>query len=321
MGKRLVYNLMCRVMLGISAPEYFEDARVLFEAAFKSLLGLYPSRLRWPRLRRSRRRLGELTGRVIALHAPENRADRPPDLVDHVLALHRADPMVMPETDVGIAVLEPLFAPIDTLGNAIPFMLYELLRSPELLQQARTEADSLFAQGTPTAQGVRQLDVIKRAFMETLRLHTVVPLTMRMVSNSFEFAGYTVPAGRQVVLPFTIAHHLPEYFPDPERFDIDRFAPPRNEHQQPGIYMPFGLGTHHCIGSHLAEFVTTAAMATILHEADLALDPPHYVLTARKIKRVPTRHPGNSLRFRLLRGRPAPDVATAAGTVGHASGA
>ena len=311
MGKRLVYNLMCRVVIGISAPEYFEDARVLFEAAFKSILGLYPSRLHWSRLRRARERLGELTARVIALHEPENRGERPPDLVDHVLALHLADPLIMPETDLGLAVLEPLFAPIDSMGHAIPFMLYELLKNPELLQQAQAEADVLFAQGTPTAQGVQQLDVIKRAFMETLRLHSVVPLTMRMVSNSFEFAGCTVPAGRQVVLPFTLAHHLPEYFPNPERFDIDRFAPPRNEHQQSGIYMPFGLGTHHCIGSHLAEFVTTAAMATILHDVDVRLDPPDYVLTERKIKRVPTRHPGKSFKFRLVRRRSAPGAASA----------
>ena len=44
--KRLVYNLMCRIMAGISAPEYYDDFITLFEAAFKSILGLYPGRLR-----------------------------------------------------------------------------------------------------------------------------------------------------------------------------------------------------------------------------------------------------------------------------------
>ena len=48
MTKRLVYNLMCRVMVGISAPEYFDDFIMLFEAAFKSILGLYPGRLGRP---------------------------------------------------------------------------------------------------------------------------------------------------------------------------------------------------------------------------------------------------------------------------------
>ena len=142
--------------------------------------------------------------------------------------------------------------------------------------------------------------------METLRLHSLVPLTMRTVSNAFEFAGCTVPAGQSVVLPFTLTHHLPAYFRDPERFDIDRFAPPRNEHQQPGAYTPYGVGTHRCLGAQLAEFTTTTAMATLLHDVELALDPPDYVLTERKIRRIPTRHPGKSFKFRLLGRRSTP---------------
>ena len=300
MSKRLVYNLMCRIMAGISAPEYFDDFITLFEAAFKSILGLYPGRLRWRRLRRARARLDELTAKIIALHPPLRHGDRPLDIVDHVLALHRADPQFLPETDVGMAVLEPIFSPMDTLAHAVAFMLYELLARPDLLRRARAEADALFAQGTPTAQDIQGLDVIRRAYMETLRLHPPVPRTVRTVSNAFEFAGCTVHAGRQVMLEFTLAHHMEAYFPDPAGFDIDRFAPPRDEHQQPGAYMPYGLGTHRCIGSHLAEFLATAAMATILHDVELALHPPGYVLTNRKIKGLPTPHPGRSFKFHVL---------------------
>ena len=222
-----------------------------------------------------------------------------------MLALYRSDPQFLPETDLGIAILEPIYAPLDTMAHTISFMLYELLRDPDLLRRARAEADELFAQGTPTTQGIQQLDVIKRAYLETLRLHSTVPLTIRTVANSFEFAGCTVPAGHPVVLQFTLSHHMPEYFPIPERFDIDRFAPPRNEHQQPGVYMPYGVGTHRCLGSNLAEFTTTAAMATLLRDVELALVPPDYLLTQRKVKRIPTRHPGRSFKFRLVRRRSA----------------
>ena len=311
MSQRLVYNLMCRIMTGISAPEYYEDFITLFEAAFKSIHGRYPGRLYWPRLRRARKRIDELTAKIIALHEPENRGDRPPDIIDHLLALHRNDPQFLPETDLGIAILEPIYAPLDTMAHTISFMLYELLKDPDLLHRARAEADVLFAQGAPTAQGIQQLDVIKRAYMETLRLHSTVPLTIRTVANSFEFAGCTVPAGQHVILQFTLPHHLPAYFPNPERFDIDRFAPPRNEHQQPGVYMPYGVGTHRCLGSNLAEFMTTTAMAALLHDVELILVPPDYVLTQRKVKRIPTRHPNKSFKFRLVRKRSAPTSATA----------
>ena len=311
MTKRLVYNLMCRVMAGISAPEYYDDFITLFEAAFKSILGLYPGRLRRPRLRRARVRLDELTARILRLHEPEHRGDRPPDVIDHLLAMHRSDPSFLPETDLGIVALEPIFAPLDTLAHSLSFMLYELLKRPELLQRARAEADALFEHGDPTVQGVQQLDVIRRTYLETLRLYATVPRTVRTVANTFEFSGCTVPAGRQVILDFTLTHHLPEFFADPEQFDIDRFAPPRNEHRQTAVYMPYGVGTHRCLGEDLAEFVTLTAMATLLHDVRLELDPPDYTLTGWKIKGLPTRHPGKSFRFHLVQRRSA-----AAGTAG-----
>ena len=314
MTKRLVYNLMCRVMTGISAPEYYDDFIMLFEAAFKTILGLYPGRLARRRLRRARARLDELAARIILLHEPEHRGDRPQDIIDHVLDLHRSDPSFVPETDLGIVVLEPIFAPLDTLAHSLSFMLYELLKRPDLLHRTRAEADALFAHGEPTVQGIQQLDVIRRVYMETLRLYATVPRTVRTVANSFEFSGCTVPAGRQVILDFTLTHHLPEFFPDPEQFDIDRFAPPRDEHRQTAVYMPYGAGTHRCLGEHLAEFVTLTAMATLLHDADLALDPPDYTLSVWMIKGLPTRHPGKSFRFRLVGRRSAATASASTAT-------
>ena len=299
MTKRLVYNLMCRVMVGVSAPEYYDDFITLFEAAFRSILGLYPGRLHRARLRRARERLDELTAKILRLHEPEHRGDRPRDVIDQLLAVHRSDPSFLPETDVGILALEPIYAPLDTLAHSLSFMLYELLKRPDLLRRAQAEADALFEPGEPTAQGVQQLDVIRRIYLETLRLHAIVPRTVRTVANSFEFSGCTLPAGRQVILDFTLTHHLPDFFPDPEQFDIDRFAPPRNEHRQPAVYLPYGVGTHRCLGEDMAEFVTLTAMATLLHDVRLELDPPDYTLTGWKIKGLPTRHPGKSFRFRL----------------------
>ena len=109
---------------------------------------MYPGRLHWRRLRRARKRVDELTAKIIDLHEPENRGGRPPDVIDHLLALYRSDPQFLPETDLGIAILEPIYAPLDTMAHVVAFMLYELLRDPDLLRRARLEADELFANGT-----------------------------------------------------------------------------------------------------------------------------------------------------------------------------
>ena len=89
-------------------------------------------------------------------------------------------------------------------------MFYEVLKDPDLLRQAQAEADALFAQGIPTAQGVQQLDVIKRAYMETLRLYSVGPADRahgEQLVRVCRLHGF--PAGQQVILEFTLAHYLP----------------------------------------------------------------------------------------------------------------
>ena len=94
--------------------------------------------------------------------------------------------------------------------------------------------------------------------------------------NAFDFGGYRIPAGGTVCLPFPATHGLPECFPEPERFDIDRYLPGREEHRQPGAYAPFALGLHRCLGSGFAEAQLALTLATLLRHADFELDPPGY---------------------------------------------
>ena len=132
------------------------------------------------------------------------------------------------------------------------------------------EADASFAHGTLTAEAVRRLDVTHRVALETLRMYPIAPAITRTVSNTFEFAGYTIPAGEKVIVATTVPHHLPQYFPEPERFDIERYTPERQEHRQPGVFVPFGAGPHVCLGAGFAEVSIAATMATIVHEVELA---------------------------------------------------
>ena len=179
-------------------------------------------------------------------------------------------------------------------------MLYALLKHPELLERMRAEVDAMYEQGAPTPEGLRKLEVTHRIAMETLRVYPVVPALTRTVSNSFEFGGYTVPAGAEVMLGTTVAHHLPEYFPDPERFDIERYSHGAAQHRQPGAFAPFGVGRHRCLGSGFSEVQIALTMATIVRETELVLERPERPL---KIKLAPAPHPDESLRFRLVRRR------------------
>ena len=300
--QRIITEQLGTVAAGVSPRDYLDDMIVFV----RTILAARVTRqrpavlMRTPRFRRARQRVEELYATVRAVHDPDRRSVAEPDLVDNLLALHHVDPQFLPETDLMPALLGPFIAGLDTVGSTCAFMLYALLKHPDLLDRMTAEADASFAHGTLTAEAVRHLDVTHRVALETLRMYPIAPAITRTVSNTFEFAGYTIPAGETVMVATTVPHHLPQYFPEPERFDIERYTPERREHRQPGVFAPFGAGPHVCLGAGFAEVAIAATMATIVHEVELALDPPDYVL---KISPVPTPSPDDRFRIRVKRRR------------------
>ena len=305
--QRIVTDQLGTIAAGISPRDYLDDIIVYV----RTLLAARVTRqrpavlLRTPRVRRARERIEELYAKVREAHehAPDERPDADADLVDDLLALHHEDPQFLPETDLMPAVLGPFIAGLDTVASTCAFMLYALLKHPDLLERMTAEADASFADGTLTPDSLRRLDVTHRVALETLRMYPIAPAITRTVSNTFEFAGYTIPAGEQVIVATTVPHHLERHFPEPERFDIERYTPARQEHRQPGVFAPFGAGPHVCLGAGFAEVAIAATMTTIVREAELALDPPDYVL---KISPAPTPSPDDRFRFRVVRRRRAP---------------
>jgi len=287
---------------GLSSEEYFDDL-VYFLAMMiqMNITRRLPKVMeRLPKYRRSRRWMEELYERIMESHRPEKREGQPPDFVDVLLEANQADPQFLPETDLFANVLAPYLVGMDTSASVCAFMLYALLKHPDIMERVREEVDEIYEHGPPTPEGLRKLDVTQRVAMETLRMYPVIPALTRTVSNSFEFEGYRVPARSEILLGTTVGHHLPEYFPEPHRFDIERYSPGRAEHQQPGAFAPFGVGRHRCIGSSLSELQIVLTLATVVREADLELERPERPL---KIKLSPTAHPDASVRMRLVRRR------------------
>lgn len=296
--QRMIVEQLGRLATGMSPGDYLDDILVFFNA----LLSVHFVRIRprllmcRPRIQRARRRVQELARSILENHDPKRRRGAEPDYIDEVVALHRADPKFLPEVDLPINVLGPFLVGLETVASTCASMLYVLLANPDLLQRATAEADELLGGGVPSIRALHHLDVTRRIAMETLRCYPLGPAVPRMVANSFDFQGYRVPAGERVLLAITLPHRMEEYFPDPERFDIDRYTPERAEHRQPGAYAPFSAGAHRCLGSGLAEALIALNMSTILHEAELALVPHDYEL---RMTRFPLSQPDDSFRFRL----------------------
>jgi cytochrome P450 len=120
----------------------------------------------------------------------------------------------------------------------------------------------------------------------------ISPITMRTVIKPFAFGGYAIPAGSDVMVANGITHFLPEYFPNPNQFDITR----DHKNVPPQVYTPFSLGGHTCLGAGVAESLLMLTTAAIVHHADICLDPPHHVA---KIRSTPAPNPGKGFIMRV----------------------
>ena len=287
---------------GISPQAYIDDLTYFLETVIMvHVTGRSPKLVKLlPKFRRSERRIGDLSERILEAHQPERRGGYEPDFVDDLLEMNRTDPQFLPETDLRANVIAPFLVGLDTSASVCAFMLYALLTRPDLWERMQAEVDAMYEQGPPTPEALSKLDVTRRVTLESLRMYPIIPVLLRTVSNSFEFRGYRVPAGTQLLIGTTVGHHLPEYFPNPEVFDIERYSPGEAQHSQPGAFAPFGVGRHRCLGSGLSEVQIALTMATIVRETELALDRPERPL---KIRFVPTPHPDDSVRFRVARRR------------------
>lgn len=253
-----------------------------------------------PAFKQAKARFMQIGEEVMAAHAPELRQDAPADLIDAVMALHQEDPDFLPKSDMMTAVLGPFIAGLDTVASTTSFILYALLKYPDLAVQVTAEADQLFTADGPTAAGLRNMDVTHRVAMEAMRLWSIAPALTRTTTQDITFAGYEIPANTDVIIATTVPHHLQEYFPNPETFDIERYTPERKEHRQPGVYAPFGLGPHTCLGQGLAEMQMALTIATLFHFAELRLSPADYELG---FDPVPTLSPDKKMKFEVTRWR------------------
>lgn len=300
--QRIVTEQLGLITTGVSPAEVLND--LIFYLDTMLTLRVTKARpgleLSIPRMRRARRRLVKFSNKVLAQHDPHIRRGKYPDLIDACLETHRTDPDLMPETDYVMATLGPFFAGLETAASATSFLMYCLLKNPDLLDRCREEAESFFDGDLEMDRALDTFDVTRRAMMESMRLYPVAPGIIRTVSNSFDFEGYRISAGEQVLIAMAVPNSLPQYFPDPDKFDVDRYLPGREEHRQPGAYVPFGVGTHRCLGSDFAELLIMTNVATILYDYEIELSSPKYEL---KIVQVPTAHPDGGFKINLVRER------------------
>ena len=300
--RRMVNAQTSPLAIGVDSQDIIDDlidhkARVLNVHVLKFLPKFM---LNTPGMKRRAKTVDTLLKRVQSVHTPAQRAGCPRNLVDDLLSLHASDPQLVPESNLPFALSAHLLTSM-YIGDAISFAMYSMVSQPALYDRIRSEADALFANGDPDREGLTPsaIDVTHRFLMECLRMYPIVPASIRDVINSCIIENYELPVGSRIYITQAATHYMPDIFPDPFSFDIDRYLPPRNEHLGPG-YVPFGLGTHRCLGSHWLELQLAVNVLMLAHYFTFEVFPANYTF---RISPFPSMHPSKKLKFRIAEQR------------------
>ena len=291
--------------MGVDCSHYIDDLLAYEHRALVThVQGALPKfMLSTPKMRRSRKYVRELLDSIHAAHTPAQRRGKPPNVADAILELHQNDPQFLPETDITFPFVAAMVASI-YLGSALAFAIYAMVRDPDLHAGIREEADSLFGGNRePEAEdfgNLDNIDITHRLFLESERLYPVIPWQLRTVMNQCVVNGFELLPKTRLLICHTATHYSGDLFPDPLKFDIDRYLPERREHMKPGAYAPYGLGTHTCLGHRWLELQMVVNLLVIAHHVELQALPENYEM---RMNPFPTSAPRKKLKFRVAKVR------------------
>jgi cytochrome P450 len=225
--------------------------------------------LRWSRGLRGRRLLEEL----LRARLPARRDGKGnlgvsdaggADLFSALCQARSEDGHQFGDEDVVNHMIFLLMAAHDTTTMTLTTMAYYLAKHPDWQDRVRQESAAL-GSGAVAFDDLDRLPSLDLVMKECLRLVTPLQAMARRTVKDTEILGRFVPADTTVTVSQHFIHHMPEYWPDPERFDPERFAEYRREDRvHPYAWLPFGGGVHKCIGLRFAALQVKAVLHQLL---------------------------------------------------------
>jgi cytochrome P450 len=170
-------------------------------------------------------------------------------------------------------VITFMIAGHETTSGALSFALYYLTRDGQALARAQAEVDTLWGKADdpePAFSDIPKLRYVRAALDEALRLWPTAPGYLRAARSDTVLGGrYRMNQGDWVGVLLPLLHRDPLVWPDPDRFDPDRFAPGQAKKRPAHAYKPFGTGQRACIGRQFALHEAVLALGLILHRYHL----------------------------------------------------
>ncbi|XP_063914280.1 cytochrome P450 4C1-like [Zophobas morio] len=200
-------------------------------------------------------------------HESENRNDetiRNDPFLPHLIKLNQSKQIT--REDILEETCFMVIAASETTALTVNAVLMILGINPDIQEKVYQELVSVLPliEKDPTLEEIRRLDYLKRVIKETLRLCPAVPFILRYADEDINCDPYVFPAGSNMYIPIIHLHKDPDVWPEPEKFDPDRFLPDEVAKRHRCSYIPFSFGARNCIGVKYAMMSITVILATIL---------------------------------------------------------
>ncbi|XP_026829551.1 cytochrome P450 4C1-like [Ooceraea biroi] len=187
----------------------------------------------------------------------------------------------MSDSDIREEVDTFMFEGHDTVSMAMTFAILLLAEHKDVQDRVRTEVNAVMEKngGKLTMTALQNLSYLERCLKETMRLYPSVLLITRTLVEDVMLKSYLVPAGVELYIDILSLHKNPEFWPNPEVFDPDRFLPELVQNRHPFAYIPFSAGSRNCIGQRFAMMELKTVIGTLVH--NFCLEPIDYLKDCR----------------------------------------
>jgi len=177
----------------------------------------------------------------------------------------------MTDTQVRDEALTLFLAGHETTANALTWTWYLLSQNPACEARLHQELDQVLDGRAPQMTDLPQLRYTEMVFAEAMRLYPPAWAIGRMSKGAFDLGDFHVDAKSICILSPYVMQRDARWFPEPERFDPERWTPELRESRPKFSYFPFGGGARVCIGERFAWMEGTMLLATLAQKWKLRL--------------------------------------------------
>ena len=237
-------------------------------------------RLPVPKLRRARlarARLDAIIYRMIADRRASGRDHG--DLLSMLLSAQDEDAGGgMTDQQVRDEAMTIFLAGHETTANALMWTWFLLSGAPEVEAKLHAEIDRVLQGRLPAMADLGSLHYVERVVTESMRLYPPAWIVGRRAIDAYQLGEYLVPPRSILIMSPYLMQRDARFYPDPERFDPDRWTPEFRAALPKFAYFPFGGGPRQCIGESFAWMELVLLVATIAQQYRLRLVPGHPVV-------------------------------------------